>query len=1254
MIRVRCGAGHLASIVRLHGHPQRSWQTINSKHRLLSTGVTSSEPTTLPNPPAEKQTGPNEQAKEEKVDRKDEQKREKTRNARHDRFQVAQLRRQLKLSAARELAEGASPDKFNEALAVVRKVYGNKKSEDKPREQQTRSNDRKKKPKKQQNEPRHEPVIAETPTNSQLHSEPNPPKQRALPETRTEDSNSASVGLGQGMGIWTSLRDKLKQQFSAASANDALQDPAPFFQVQENVPSASLQEDEAQANPDVAPLVKRTSRPSRGQRIRARAAAKLLKDRLKDGSLEEPTETMGKLGNASSAKEQPPTKTNPSQDKPPTTKADSAPESLEPEKTLSKAPAARVESAKEIKPAKEIKSAKVAKSAKKTKPAKKESAKKESAKKAKSPAKNVNPPAKEGSTKKSKSPKNDIPVSKANSLKQAIEIPGKRKKMDPAVLAKEIVPHKLKLRPVEDDQTLEVPKLAYDLDRVLFNPGVYQLQDPRSRVYNFDPYLASIMPVEEFDYDALKAYVTSSEDQRLKKMSVKHAMKYCGSTSSMTAMLSHFHFLLSGWRPLSYKSLSRSFYSEHENFTAMTRGPAAAFARLGDDGVYAIDADKQFDTANVLSSLGKSMEKLLTLPTEEFEKYRRTRSHQLSDEEKNGEEAFHYTTFGDFMLRSQLDAHDPRLPGTGMFDLKTRAVVSIRMDVGAIEKGVGYEIRDRFGTWQSFEREYYDMIRSAFLKYSLQVRMGRMDGIFVAFHNTRRIFGFQYISLDEMDEALHGTNDRRVGDDEFKSSLCLLNEVLNKATERFPGKSLRLHVETRPTNPPLTYFFAEPVSDEKIEETQNTSKESMKELEEEIRGLSQQELEDESTGLGQEQKHAEEEQSEETDEVPAEEEQAEDSLSAWEELMAKVDETVESDALGLQSVRDAIKEALEQSGLLREKSEVESQSYLDALFEALSTELSGSKEVGESQEEVVVEGQAEETEQDIKEDSNDLFTAEVGVEAAITHPADGAPGETQEMPNPSTESASFVDASGNKPHEAQDYPDESVVVDDPSEATSSEGDGTEAPVTDDADGKSNDSSVSESSLKDLILKVAYESDRDTRDLRTFERVLYELAEESLLAEKEYQDEEAEDGMDEDVSSISTLDPQETIETPSTSSELFCAYITVRNKVNGKYEEQPLYSDGDKHSVQYKITELPAVRAWKIYDQIKGRRRKVLSTDPEQRNKVWHMLWRGELGKRSAAGEAYRKKADKEEAKAKKIRVAWNAKPIPLPKRKGRN
>ena len=293
------------------------------------------------------------------------------------------------------------------------------------------------------------------------------------------------------------------------------------------------------------------------------------------------------------------------------------------------------------------------------------------------------------------------------------------------------------------------------------------------------------MPVAEFDFNSLKEYITSSRDESLKRIAKAHSKRYMGSTSSMTAVLSHFHFLLSQWRPIDTSMLSKAFPTPLSSFTELSRTPSAIFLRWK-DGSYAIDADKQFDSANVLSMLGRSMEKLLTLETEDFERYRKSSPGQVSDEKQSAPETYHYSTMGDFLMRSQLDAHDPRLPGTGMFDLKTRAVVSIRMDVTNYEQGVGYEIKSRQGEFESYEREYYDMIRAAFLKYSMQVRMGRMDGIFVAFHNVERIFGFQYISLPEMDSTIHGQWDTTIGDQEFKLSLELLNKALNKATEKFP------------------------------------------------------------------------------------------------------------------------------------------------------------------------------------------------------------------------------------------------------------------------------------------------------------------------------------------------------------------------------------------------------------------------------------------------------------------------------------
>lgn len=461
------------------------------------------------------------------------------------------------------------------------------------------------------------------------------------------------------------------------------------------------------------------------------------------------------------------------------------------------------------------------------------------------------------------------------------------------------------MTPIERAQK-PVPKLSYGLDRVLFNPGVYHLQDPRSRVFNFDPYLQKIMPVKDFDFNALKAYTTSSRDEVLIRMMKEQKKKYTGSTSSMSAALAHFHFLLSAWRPINTSMLSKGFPVQLHTFTQLQKGPSAVFLRYK-DGAYAIDADKEYDTSNILAMLGKSMEKLLTLPKEEFEKYRRKPSGEFSEQIQE-DETFHYTTLGDFLLRSQLDAYDPRIPGTGMFDLKTRAVVSIRMDVQQYETGMGYEIQGRHGEYQSFEREYYDMIRAAFLKYSLQVRMGRMDGIFVAFHNIERIFGFQYISLPELDLTIHGTEDTTIGDNEFKLSLDLLNKVLNRATEKYPEKSLRLHFESRGEANPFMYIFAEPLEEDEIDRIQTTNSAEIAAFEKRVLNL---------IDAAGDQQSLEERKSAE-----------------WEILRSKVESSIEEDEMDIQEMRDIAETLLAESEYWDDLSLEEKEKCIEALVKS--------------------------------------------------------------------------------------------------------------------------------------------------------------------------------------------------------------------------------------------------------------------------------------------------------------------------------
>ncbi|KAI9793360.1 MAG: hypothetical protein M1816_000252 [Peltula sp. TS41687] len=462
----------------------------------------------------------------------------------------------------------------------------------------------------------------------------------------------------------------------------------------------------------------------------------------------------------------------------------------------------------------------------------------------------------------------------------------------------------LSIEPVLVSEQPPVPSLSHGLDRALFNPGVYHLQDPRSKVFNFDPYLQKIMPVAEFDFSALKKYITSSEDRSLTSVAKSRGKRYAGSTSSMTASLAHFHYLLSQWRPVNATMISQGFTETLRSFTVLQRLPSAIFLRWR-DGSYAIDADKEHDTANILSMLGKSMEKLLTLPTEDFERYRKSNPESVSEAERTIPEPYHYSELGDLLMRSQLDAFDARLPGTGMFDLKTRAVVAIRMDVSQFQKGTGYQIRGGLGDYESFEREYFDMIRAAFLKYSLQVRMGRMDGIFVAYHNIERIFGFQYVSLPEMDSAIHGTGNTNLGDQEFRLSLSMFNKVLDQATIKFPEQAretehtLRIHFETRATKPPLMYIFAEPMTDKEADDIQTRNRDKIGEFERIILGLGSVEAnEQHSKDTGFEERSSEED--------------------AWKRIQAKVEEGIAQDELSIKSSRDLDTEELAQ-GVLQSK-----------------------------------------------------------------------------------------------------------------------------------------------------------------------------------------------------------------------------------------------------------------------------------------------------------------------------------------------
>lgn len=114
------------------------------------------------------------------------------------------------------------------------------------------------------------------------------------------------------------------------------------------------------------------------------------------------------------------------------------------------------------------------------------------------------------------------------------------------------------------------------------------MQDPRSRVYNFDPYLQEIPPVNDFAFDLLEGFTPTSKDRDVAGLARRHNKLFSGSTSSLSGMLCHIYFLLSADRMVDTTTLSRQFQKSRRTFTPGQRMPSTVLFHYK-DGQYAID-----------------------------------------------------------------------------------------------------------------------------------------------------------------------------------------------------------------------------------------------------------------------------------------------------------------------------------------------------------------------------------------------------------------------------------------------------------------------------------------------------------------------------------------------------------------------------------------------------------------------------------------------------------------------------------------
>ncbi|GMK59665.1 hypothetical protein CspeluHIS016_0802710 [Cutaneotrichosporon spelunceum] len=360
------------------------------------------------------------------------------------------------------------------------------------------------------------------------------------------------------------------------------------------------------------------------------------------------------------------------------------------------------------------------------------------------------------------------------------------------------------VKPIAPPRESKVARLANNLQRVLFSPGVHYVRDPRTGVWNFPQELTQIPTPDEFNFDTLPDYITASKDPELADLAQRDGIKYSGSTSTLTSSFSQVWLTLNGGQGVDISKLTQEYSTQSTDYTHGAQLPAAIAVWPQNNGRYAIDSDKRFQTSdNILSEYGNILEKVLTTDASEWWKSLKNIPEGFIPPKKpTAREAYAYSRGGKVLMRSQLDCQDNRLPGSGTFDIKTRAAMPIRHDRANWEAHKVYDISETLGQFATFERETFDLTRSGMLKYCFQARIGDMDGIFIAYHNTARCFGFEYMPRAELDTRLFGGPD--IGDQVFQLCIGFFERIMDLATEMFHDQALS--VMWFQAQPPLSAF----------------------------------------------------------------------------------------------------------------------------------------------------------------------------------------------------------------------------------------------------------------------------------------------------------------------------------------------------------------------------------------------------------------------------------------------------------------
>lgn len=342
-----------------------------------------------------------------------------------------------------------------------------------------------------------------------------------------------------------------------------------------------------------------------------------------------------------------------------------------------------------------------------------------------------------------------------------------------------------------------VPKLQHNLDRLVHRPGIYTMKEVAKLQEDKGEFLKNIPKLENLAMDHIPEYIPPSQDKTLLEFARNSNIKYVMSTSTISQVLSQIYYLLSWFRPPMFDNVFEEFENEPKKYMISQRKPVTNILRKLDEskGIYGLDGDPGiFQYKNdILLNLGRVLERFLTLTPDEFNSSLLKNNAKYENKYVIPDDHHRFMKVNnDICLRSQIDCHsfNPQTKQPFVFEIKTRACCPMRYELANFADFFDYKINNIKGLHSSFEREYYDLIRGAFLKYAFQLKIGRMDGAFMAYHNTQEIFGFEYIKTKEIMERVFGS--------EIYSDVCflisskILTELLNNILKDLEGKQFEM------------------------------------------------------------------------------------------------------------------------------------------------------------------------------------------------------------------------------------------------------------------------------------------------------------------------------------------------------------------------------------------------------------------------------------------------------------------------------